>query len=77
MMEEAIPLVAEADIFIVVGTSLNVYPAASLVDYTLPDCQGYLIDPADSFHLPPHFTHIQEKATVAMPAFCDKLLNAL
>ena len=77
MMEEAIYLVDEADILIVVGTSLNVYPAASLVDYTSPDCQGYVIDPSPSMHLPPHFTHIEEKATVALPAFCNQLLNAL
>jgi len=33
-MDEAIPLVRQADIFIVVGTSLVVYPAAGLVNYT-------------------------------------------
>ncbi|MDP4276140.1 MAG: Sir2 family NAD-dependent protein deacetylase [Bacteroidota bacterium] len=44
-MEDAIRLTSEADIFLVIGTSLNVYPAAGLVDYVPSSCQLYLIDP--------------------------------
>lgn len=44
MMEEAIPLVYGADIFVVVGTSLVVYPAAGLVNYTGFDIPKYIID---------------------------------
>ena len=35
----------EADIFIIIGTSLNVYPAAGLVRYAKPDTPVYIIDP--------------------------------
>jgi len=43
-IEEAIPVVNTADIFVVVGTSLVVYPAAGLVNYTQPGIPVYLID---------------------------------
>lgn len=36
---------AEADIFLIIGTSLNVYPAAGLVHSTQNDCPVYLVDP--------------------------------
>ena len=45
MIEKAIEIAAEADIFIVIGTSLNVYPAASLVYYIKKGTPVYLIDP--------------------------------
>lgn len=45
LMEEAIRLVEQADIFIVVGTSLQVYPAAGLVHYTPQNAPIYVIDP--------------------------------
>ena len=35
----------EADVFIIIGTSLNVYPAAGLIHYVRPDVPVYLIDP--------------------------------
>ena len=38
-------ITAEADLFIVVGTSLQVYPAANLVEETRKDCKLYLVDP--------------------------------
>ena len=43
-MEEAVPLINNADIFIVVGTSLVVYPAAGLVNYAAPYAPKYIID---------------------------------
>lgn len=45
MLEEAILEVESADILVVIGTSLNVYPAAGLINYTQPDTPIYLIDP--------------------------------
>ncbi|WP_297338304.1 NAD-dependent deacylase [Algoriphagus sp.] len=44
-MEEAIGWVEKADIFLIVGTSLQVYPAASLLDFVPANCPIYLIDP--------------------------------
>ena len=43
-IEEAIPVVQEAEIFVVVGTSLVVYPAAGLVNYAQWDAQKFIID---------------------------------
>jgi len=43
-IEEAIPVVRSADIFVVVGTSLVVYPAAGLVDYAARHIPKYIID---------------------------------
>ena len=44
-MEEAVEIVGRADIFVIIGTSLNVYPAAGLVQYTRPECEIFVIDP--------------------------------
>lgn len=44
-MEEAAKAAMEADIFVIIGTSLNVYPAAGLVSYVPRGAQLYLIDP--------------------------------
>lgn len=43
-IEEAIPVVREADLFVVVGTSLVVYPAAGLINYAPWDIPKYIID---------------------------------
>lgn len=44
-IEPAIRLVGEADVFVVIGTSLNVYPAAGLLHYVRPGTPVYYIDP--------------------------------
>jgi len=44
MIAHAIPLMAAADIFLLVGTSLAVYPTAGLVDYVRPDVPKYVVD---------------------------------
>ena len=44
-IEPAIKLVEQADVFVVIGTSLNVYPAAGLLHYVRPGIQVYYIDP--------------------------------
>ena len=45
MIEKAIELVEQADIFVIIGTSLNVYPAAGLLNYVPANVPVYLIDP--------------------------------
>lgn len=61
-MEEAVEIASQADIFVVVGTSLNVYPAAGLIHYTKENVPIYVIDP----ERPPvsfkDVTFIEEKA---------------
>lgn len=45
MMEQAIELVREAEVFVIIGTSLAVYPAASLIDFVPKTAKIFLIDP--------------------------------
>jgi NAD-dependent deacetylase len=45
MIEKAIEVVQTADVLVVIGTSLNVYPAAGLLNYIRRDTPVYLIDP--------------------------------
>jgi NAD-dependent deacetylase len=47
MMDEAVTLTSEADIFVVVGSSLNVYPAAGLINFAPKNASLWLIDPND------------------------------
>lgn len=64
-IEPAIELVREADIFVVIGTSLNVYPAAGLLYYVRPGIPVYYIDPHPA-PIPdgsPSVTVIAQKAT--------------
>ena len=44
-MEKAIKLTAEAGIFLIIGTSMQVYPAAGLINYVPPSCEVFVIDP--------------------------------
>lgn len=74
MIEAAIDLVSEADIFAIVGTSLAVYPAAGLKDYVSSSKPIYLIDPAHlNIKLKPNMTFIQEKASIGMEILSQKL----
>lgn len=45
MMDRAADIVADADILVIIGTSLLVYPAAGLVDFCTPECRVFCIDP--------------------------------
>jgi len=73
-IEPAIDLAMQADILIVIGTSLNVYPAAGLLHYTRPNIPIYLIDPNDVV-IPggAHVTHIKQSATAGMQQFINQL----
>lgn len=65
MMEPAIDEVADADIMLVIGTSLQVYPAASLIDYMEYGKPIYVIDPnsVSIGHYNPNIKIIRKKAT--------------
>lgn len=45
MIEKAIEIVQQADVLVIIGTSLNVYPAAGLINYVTKETPIYLIDP--------------------------------
>jgi len=61
-IEPAIELASEADVFVVIGTSLNVYPAASLLHYVRRGVPIYYIDPHPA-SVPSNVTVIPKKAT--------------
>ena len=73
-IEKAIDIVSAADIMLIVGTSLNVYPAAGLYRYASNGVPIYLIDPEDVAVNDPRITHIREVATKGMETF-RKLLD--
>lgn len=75
-MEDAARIASEAEIFVVVGTSLNVYPAAGLLGYAPRDASMWLIDP-DDVPLPYNrkIEHIKEKAGVGVGILSRRLLD--
>ena len=80
---EAVPMITKAmhempkaDIVILIGSSLAVYPAASLIELASIEVPIYVIDPQiPSVNLPNPVIKIQEKASVGVPALVDKLLK--
>lgn len=77
MMEPAISLTSKADVFLVLGTSMQVYPAASLIDFVPKAARKFLIDPqVPDFQLPREVKVIQEKATVGMRILEDLLVSS-
>ncbi len=78
MMIPAMKIAAKADFFLVLGTSMQVYPAASLIDYVPGNSEKYLIDPAQpDFSLPRDLTFIQKKATEGMELFTQLILEKI
>lgn len=70
-IEEAVRAAMEAEVFLIVGTSLNVYPAAGLINYVPPTAKVFLIDPQD-VQIPStghDVTIIQDVATQGMEKF--------
>jgi NAD-dependent deacetylase len=76
LIEEAARIVSAADVLIIVGTSLQVYPAAGLVGYAKPNVPVYLIDPKE-VDGGRNVNVIKEKATVGLEILRNQLvLNA-
>ena len=65
----------EADIFIIIGTSLNVYPAAGLIHYVRPSVPVYLIDP-NPINAGGRVTQIQKGASEGMRELMKLLPNS-
>jgi NAD-dependent deacetylase len=76
MMEAAAEIAMEADIFLVVGTSLAVYPAASLLQFVRPDAEKIIItlDLADTHATMPrrNFSWLKQKASIAVPELVEE-----
>ncbi|MEQ9441094.1 MAG: NAD-dependent deacylase [Cyclobacteriaceae bacterium] len=76
MMEVAQREAAQADIFMVIGTSLQVYPAAGLMYEVPPGTPIYIIDPSlPDFYPQPNITALAEPATLGVPKLAKQLLS--
>ena len=73
-IEPAVQLVQEADIFVVIGTSLAVYPAAGLLNYVRPGTPVYYIDPHPAA-VPAGITVIPLPATAGVDRLSRLLRN--
>ncbi len=73
-MERAIDIVSRADILLIVGTSLQVYPAAGLYRYASPGAPIYIVDPAGMRLPDPRITHIRKVATEGVREFVEKFI---
>jgi NAD-dependent deacetylase len=77
MMGEAVKLAGEADIFVVVGSSLNVYPAAGLINYAPRKASLWLIDPNDvTVTINRKVEVIKEKASKGVAILTEQLLKS-
>lgn len=76
MISVAADVAEQADIFVIIGTSLNVYPAAGLVQYVPHSAPVYLIDPEPSMGVGrANFKHLQCGASEGMKRLCEELLK--
>lgn len=75
MIEKAIEICRGADIFILVGSSLAVYPAAGLVNYLPRNIPKYIIDPKIP-EVSPRMIKIEKKATEGVTELVEQLMHA-
>ena len=75
LLDQAIEITKTADVLIIIGTSMQVYPAASLIHYIKPNTPVYFIDPKLSIDKNSYsnLTIISEKASIGV----EKLINIL
>ena len=74
MLEDAIGIIETAAVFVVIGTSLQVYPAASLINYAPPYCAKFIVDkkiPVTNIY---NLTTIEAPATIGIETLKQKLM---
>ena len=76
-LDEALRLTMEADYFVVIGSSLQVYPAAGLIGYSNPDVPVFYVDPkpAPIYNLANPLQVISEPASTGVPLLTEQLLR--
>lgn len=76
MLEEAEKLISSADVVVIIGTSLRVYPAAGLIHHIKESSKTYLIDPnADHLTLPNWIEAVNKSAVKGMKSLYEKLTS--
>ena len=76
MLEQAAEICAGADVFAVIGTTLLVYPAASLIDYVPPGIPKFIIDPETPNVRNLEYVRIQEPASAGVLKMVDMLFDS-
>ncbi len=74
-IETAVKICYAADILIIIGTSMQVYPAASLIDYVQPDTSIFYIDPKPAISNDGKVTIISKSATEGMKDLIELLIE--
>ncbi len=77
MIEEAVKICETADILLIIGTSMQVYPAASLMHYVPESTPTYFIDPKPNIDSNKNLTVIAETATVGVEIFIENIKQYL
>jgi NAD-dependent deacetylase len=60
---------------IIIGTSLNVYPAAGLLNYTKKECKKYLVDPNTVNNNDKNIVFVKQKAGIGVKQVVDEILE--
>lgn len=76
MMEKAMEFVIQADILMIIGTSMQVYPAAGLLDFAKEGIPIYFIDPNPAISGSGNLKVIAQKASVGVPNLVSQLLQS-
>ncbi|MCI4670904.1 MAG: NAD-dependent deacylase [Bacteroidia bacterium] len=75
-IEYAVQLAAIADIFLIIGTSLSVYPASSLVDFVATENPIYVVDPViPDVKIDGNVSYLQKSATEGVPMLVAQLIE--
>lgn len=74
-IEPAIRLCEQADIMIIIGTSLNVYPTAGLLHYTKKNCKKYLVDPQNVNIVDKNIVFVKQKASIGVKQVVEDILD--
>jgi len=75
-MVEAMKMCKNADLLLIIGTSLTVYPAANLIEFVPDNCKKYIIDPNEiSTSDIKNLITIKEKASIGIPTLANILIK--
>ena len=75
LLEEAAFYTSQADYVLIIGTSMQVYPAAGLIDYAKRDAKIFFIDPKPTVNSGTNLTVLAENASTGVPTVVEQLLN--
>lgn len=76
MFEKAMEILTEAEKLIIIGTSMQVYPAAGLVDFAPEGIPVYFIDPKPNISEKGNLHIIAKKASIGVPKLVQDLINS-